>query len=200
MSDRTVTIVPTGTANLASVMAGFRRVGAVPMIAASPEEVLRAPRVVVPGVGSFGAAIAEVRRRGIDVALQERLARGAPTLLICLGLQLLADGSEESPGVAGLGVIAATVKRLPPGVLLPQLGWNQVTTTPGSRCVTPGYAYFANSYCLYDADSSWTPAWSDHGGPFIAALERGPQLACQFHPELSGAWGLRLINAWCDTC
>lgn len=200
MPDRAVSIVPTGTANLASVMAGLRRVGAEPSIAASPEEVLRAPRVVVPGVGSFGAAMTEVRRRGIDVALRERLARGAPTLLICLGLQLLAEASEETPGVPGLGIIAATVKRLPPGVLLPQLGWNQVTTVPGVRCLEPGYAYFANSYCLYEADSSWTPAWSDHGGPFIAALERGPQLACQFHPELSGAWGLRLLDAWCGAC
>jgi imidazole glycerol phosphate synthase glutamine amidotransferase subunit len=162
--------------------------------------VLRAPRVVVPGVGSFGAAIAEVRRQGIDVAMRERLASGAPTLLICLGLQLLANASEESPGVAGLGVIAAVVRRLPPGVLVPQLGWNHVATTAGARCVTPGYAYFANSYCLYEADRSWTPAWSDHGGPFIAALERGPQLACQFHPELSGAWGLRLLDAWCKAC
>ncbi len=200
MRDRAVNIIPTGTANLASVMAGLRRVGAEPLIAASAEEVLRAPRVVVPGVGSFGAALAEVRRRGIDVALRERLERGSPTLLICLGLQLLATASEESPGERGLGIIAATVKRLPPGVLRPQLGWNQVTTGAGARCVAPGYAYFANSYCLYEADSSWTLAWSDHGGPFIAALERGPQLACQFHPELSGAWGLRLLDAWCAAC
>jgi imidazole glycerol phosphate synthase glutamine amidotransferase subunit len=200
MPDRAVSIVPTGTANLASVMAGLRRVGAEPVIATSPEELILAPRVVVPGVGSFGAALTAVRRRGMDVALRERLASGAPTLLICLGLQLLADASEESPGVAGLGVIAATVKRLPPHVRLPQLGWNRVTTAAGARFLTAGYAYFANSYCLYDADGSWTPAWSDHGGPFIAGLERGAQLACQFHPELSGAWGLRLLDAWCNRC
>lgn len=200
MSGADVTIVSTGTANLASVVAAFRRIGARAVIAKSPEDVRKARRVVLPGVGAFAAAMAELRRTGMDTALTERFAKGAPMLAICLGLQLLAEGSEESPGVSGLGIISRSVDRLPEGVRLPQLGWNSVVPADGALLVTPGYAYFANSYCLHDADSSWTPAWSDHGGRFVAALERGPQLACQFHPELSADWGQALLARWFAAC
>lgn len=200
MSDSDVTLVSTGTANLASVMAAFERIGARAVIAPGPEAVRTARRVVLPGVGAFAAAMTVLRGNGMAEVLVERLDRGDATLMICLGLQLLAEGSEESPDVAGLGVIPATVRRLPAGVRLPQLGWNQVVPASPQRFVREGYAYYANSFCLYQADPSWKVAWTDHGGAFVASLERERQLACQFHPELSATWGQELLTRWYQGC
>ena len=191
-----VHVVSTGAANLASVLAGLRRAGAEPGLVVGAEDVLQAERLVLPGVGAFGAAATSLQAAGLWPALQERLNAGRPTLGICLGLQLWAEGSEESPGVAGLGVLPGLAKRLPDGVRVPQLGWNWVE--PGSNCqlLQPGYASYANSYALREAPEGWAAAWTTHGEPFIAAVERGAQLACQFHPELSGPWGQALLTRW----
>ena len=128
--------------------------------------------------------------------LVERVSAGRPTLAICLGLQLLCESSAESPDVAGLGVVPLRVTRLRDTVRVPQLGWNHVDPDPASKFLKPGHAYFANSYCLEELPAGWAGAWSEHGGPFIAALERDSVLACQFHPELSGDWGLALLRRW----
>jgi glutamine amidotransferase len=155
-----------------------------------------APHVVLPGVGAFGAAMELLSRDGLTEALIDRLRAGRPTLAICLGLQLLCQGSDESPGVPGLGVVPGRATRLPNHVRVPQMGWNMVEPAPGCRLLRPGYAYFANSFRLATQPPQWEAAWTDHGGPFVAAMERGALLACQFHPELSGAWGLELIGRW----
>jgi imidazole glycerol phosphate synthase glutamine amidotransferase subunit len=191
-----VLVVSTGAANLASVLAGLRRAGAEPGLVSGPEDLLHAERLVLPGVGAFGAAATSLQAAGLWSALHERLTAGRPTLGICLGLQLWAEGSEESPGVAGLGALPGLAKRLPVGVRVPQLGWNWVE--PGRNChlLQPGYASYANSYALRAAPEGWAAAWTIHGEPFIAAVERGPQLACQFHPELSGPWGQALLTRW----
>ena len=191
-----VTIVPTGTANLASVIAGFSRLGAEPRMARDAEDVERSDRVVLPGVGSFGAAMAEVDERGMREVLRHRIEEGRPTLAVCVGMQLLAAESEESVGVDGLGVIGDRVRRFPDTVLVPQLGWNQVVASQGCRFITDGWAYFANSFRYPEVPDGWTGAATHHGGEFVSALERGDVLACQFHPELSGAWGRRLLGAW----
>ncbi len=196
MSHSGVLVVRTGTANLASVLAGLGRAGAVARLTDDPAEAAAADRVVLPGVGAFSAAMERLRERGMDAAVSERVRAGRPTLAVCLGLQLLAESSEESPGVAGLGLLSGKVTRFPETVRVPQLGWNRVEPSSGCRLLEAGFAFFANSYRLVDPPPGWEPAMSDHAGPFVAALERGPVLACQFHPELSGGWGLALLERW----
>lgn len=198
MNNRIV-IVSTGTANVASMIAGLRRAGADSERTVDPDRVATADRVVVPGVGTFGAAMKHLRASGMDEALRERVRAGRPVLAVCLGLQLLGTASEESPGERGLGIVDGRTVRLPPGARVPQLGWNEVAAD-GPGLVTRGHAYFANSYCLDRCDASWRVVYADHGGQFIAALERDAQLACQFHPELSGAWGVQLLTRWMAAC
>jgi len=195
----TVTIIPTGSANTASVIAAFDRLGVASRRAETPGDVRDAGRVVLPGVGAFGAAIRRIDQQGLRAALTDRIANDRPTLAICLGLQLLAETSEESPDTAGLGIIEGAVTRLPEDVLVPHLGWNEVTPTYRDGTVTPGWAYFANSYRLASMPDGWSGARTDYGGGFVSALERGNVLACQFHPELSGRWGANLLRRWIDS-
>jgi len=191
-----VVIVDSGVANLASIMSGFRRLGATVTVTSDPEEVGAARRVVLPGVGAFGAGLAALRARGLDAAITSSVAGGTPTLGVCLGMQMLCDRSQETPGVPGLGVIAGECRRLPDGVRVPHLGWNAVTATSLAGLVDSGVAAFANSYALREVPRGWTPAWTTHGVRFVATLERGRILACQFHPELSGAYGAALLERW----
>lgn len=191
-----VALVRTGVANLASVLAALRRLGVTPDITTDPARVAGAQVAILPGVGAFGAGIAALSAHGLDEALRSRAAAGRPLLAVCLGLQLLAASSDETPGAAGLGLFDGHVSRFPDTVKVPQLGWNRVTPDPACALLAPGHAYFANSYRLLTPPAGWHAAYADHGGPFVAALERGPQLACQFHPELSGPWGLALLDRW----
>ena len=194
MSD--VVIIDSGVANLASIVAGFARLGAVAVVTSDPDVVRRSERLVLPGVGAFGSGIATLRARGLDDAAREVIGRGTPVLAVCLGMQMLCEGSEESPGVQGLGLIPATCGRLPDDVRVPHLGWNQVAAEPGAQLVSSGNAAFANSYALLDPVPGWTAAWTTHGRRFVAALERETTLACQFHPELSGEYGASLLERW----
>ncbi len=198
MNRMEVVVVTTGTANTASVLAGLSRAGATARLTTDPKDVLSAPRVVLPGVGAFAAAMNRLNLEDLVEPLRERIRSGAPTLTICLGLQLLAKGSEESPGTEGLGVVDCTVTRLPETVRVPQIGWNLVEPDPSCKLLQRGYAYFANSYCIKQRPASFGAALTDHGGPFVAALERGQVVACQFHPELSGQWGLSLLRRWLE--
>jgi imidazole glycerol phosphate synthase glutamine amidotransferase subunit len=196
---RKVTIVPTGTANTASVVAALTRLGATVGEAALPDEVESSAGVVLPGVGAFGAAMGRVDSLGLTGALKERIGAGRPTLAVCVGMQLLARDSEESPGATGLEVLEASVGRFGDAVIVPQMGWNRVEPDPLSRFIEPGWAYFANSYRIDQVPGGWTASQTDHGGGFVSALERGDVLACQFHPELSGDWGARLLARWLET-
>jgi imidazole glycerol phosphate synthase glutamine amidotransferase subunit len=191
-----VAVIRTGTANLASVMAGLARAGAVPRVAESAGDVGRAPLAVLPGVGAFGAAMETINSSGLADSIRERIAAGRPTLGICLGMQALCAGSGESPGVPGLGILPVQVGRFGGGVRVPQLGWNSVEPDDGCALLKPGHAYFANSYRITDVPEGWNAAYTVHGERFVSAVERGAVLACQFHPELSGAWGLELIRRW----
>ncbi len=191
-----VAIVPTGTANIASVTAAFTRAGVTTSIVEEVTEVAAASRVVVPGVGSFGSATESLDTAGFRQPLVERISDGRPTLLICVGMQLLAAGSEESPGARGLGIFADQLGQFSTELPVPQLGWNQVVPSENSRFVTPGWAYFANSFRLDTAPAGWLGASAEYGGSFVAAIEKGDMLACQFHPELSGRWGAALLERW----
>ena len=191
-----VVIVDSGVANLASITSGFGRLGASVAVTRDPAAVRQAPRVVLPGVGAFGAGLGALRAHGLDSAITDVAARGTPLLGICLGMQMLCEASDETPGVPGLGVIAGVCRRLPDDVRVPHLGWNAVTAESNGGLIATGVAAFANSYALRDAPAGWTAGWTTHGARFVAALERDGVLACQFHPELSGAYGAGLLQRW----
>lgn len=191
-----VHMVRTPTANVASVLAAFDRLGVHVAEVDLPEQVERAAALVLPGVGAFDVAMRCLHDTGIVEPLRRRIRHERPTLAICLGMQVLFESSDESPGVQGLGVAAGAAARFPAGIRVPQMGWNRVTPDSGCRVIRPGCAYFANSYRIASVPPGWNAAWSDHGGAFLAAMERGPVVACQFHPELSGAWGARLLARW----
>lgn len=216
-------VVRTSTANLASVQTALQRLGCEVRFTDDPRAVLRARRLVLPGVGAFAAAQKAVSARGLEDALRRRIERRHPTLAVCLGMQLMAQGSEEAPGVPGLGVLNGVARCFPAGQRVPQMGWNRVTPAPDCRIVPHGFACFANSYRLgadewmaaseatagaddhrggravggRDRDE-WLPAWSEYGGRFLAAVESGAVVGCQFHPELSGAYGRALLSRWLD--
>lgn len=191
-----VAVIETGTANIASMLAALKRLGAEPELCRDAGKIASAGHVVLPGVGSFKAAMDGLASLGVKEAVVERFRSGRPTMTVCLGLQLLCLESEEDPGCAGLGIIAEKVVRFPRGLCVPHMGWNTVAPENGCRLLEPGCAYFANSYCIRNIPAGWSGALSVHGAPFVAALEKGGLLACQFHPELSGAWGLGLISRW----
>jgi imidazole glycerol-phosphate synthase subunit HisH len=194
-----VLVVRTGTANIASVVAALVRAGAEVAMTDDATEVADAVAVVLPGVGTFAAGVTALSSCALDRALIERVNADRPLLAICLGMQLLCEASEESPGVVGLGIVPGVVRRFTGICRVPQLGWNRVSITDTARIVQAGFVYFANSYCLTNMPTGWTGAIADHGGQFVAALERGSLLACQFHPELSGDYGAALLTRWLVT-
>lgn len=193
-----VFVVHTGTANIASVLAALTRVGAHAQLTHDPDVVRNASHVVLPGVGTLGAAMNALHDHQLVQPLCDRIAADLPTMAICVGMQLMCDGSEESPGAAGLKVVPGFVRRFPNTVRVPQMAWNDVYPSPECRFVKPGAAYFAQSYRLPDDPAGWHVSHAHHGGQYVASLERGNVLLCQFHPELSGAWGLDLISRWLE--
>lgn len=196
---RDVTIIDTGVANTASVSAAFERLGCAVTLTTDPVEAGRADLLVLPGVGRFAAGMSFLRDSMLDTIITDRVERDEPLLAVCLGLQLLAISSEESPGVPGLGIIDRPVTRFPAAARTPQHGWNLVTPEPDSD-IDPGYAYYSNSYRIESVPTGWSGAMSDHAGLFLACAERGRTTACQFHPELSGRWGASLIEQWINRC
>jgi glutamine amidotransferase len=208
-----VAIVATGAANLASVLAALRRAGCEPFVTRDPDELAGCGLALLPGVGAFGPAIDALRATGLEMALESRFREGKPLMAICLGMQLCFEESEESPGVRGLGFLPGRIRRFGAGLPVPQLGWNRIRAearaapagadgTFGAgeiarpRFLEPGWAYFANSYKLDGAPAGAAALYSDYGGSFVAALELGSLLLCQFHPELSGELGRRLLARW----
>ncbi len=197
-----VVIISTGIANLASVVAGLRRLGVESKVSSDPECALNADYTVLPGVGAYADGMRALRQAGLDQAVRERVSRNRKTLAICLGMQMLFEGSDEAPGVPGLGILPGRARRFSDAVPVPQLGWNDVggwsDGEPSRACatLTPGVAYFANSYRVLEPPEGWACLSSDYDGRFVAAVERGSVVACQFHPELSGSFGRELLQRW----
>jgi len=193
-----VYVLDTGAANLASMVAALRRAGARPTVGLDPTRTKDARAVVLPGVGAFGPAAVQLQRAGLDDVLRRRVATGAPTLAVCLGLQLLGRASAESKGARGIGAFDLRAERFANGVRTPHLGWSPIEAEGNCQLLESGWAAFAHSYRLTEAPVGWSAAWCERGERFVAALERGAVLACQFHPELSGAFGARLLRRWLE--
>ena len=210
-------VIDYGAGNLGSVMNALARLGLKARFAAGPEELSCAAdgssrifdRIVFPGDGHFATAMESLEKSGYARTLKQWIAAGRPFLGICIGLQLLFDYSEEAgyvPGAAdndravkGLGVIAGTVRRFP-GRKVPQIGWNQTAARPLSRLFRGlpqnSFFYYIHSYYAAPEDDSVTAADADYYLSYCSAVERGELAAVQFHPEKSGAAGLRLLENW----
>jgi glutamine amidotransferase len=198
----TLALIDYGAGNLHSVANALIAAGAADLaITADPETVARADRIVLPGVGAFGACAGALRAiPGMVEALDSRVRReGVPFLGVCVGMQLMAERGEEMGTHAGLGWIAGTVRRLAPAspeAKVPHMGWNDVTLTAPHPLIEPGEAYFLHSYA-FTGDA--VLAVTDHTGPVTAAIGRDNTLGVQFHPEKSQRYGLALLErflAW----
>lgn len=190
-----VTVLDCGSGNVGSVVRALRRVGAEVRVAARDTEVLDPDRLVLPGVGHFGAVMEALRERGLDEVVLRHVRAGRPFLGVCVGLQVLMDASDEAPGVRGLGLVPGRVVRFQ-GPKVPQVGFNLVETVRDSLILQTGYYYFVNSYYVVPEDPSVVAATAEYGVRFTAAVETGAGVAVQFHPEKSGAAGLALLGRW----
>ena len=198
-----ITIVDYGMGNLRSVAKALEHLGASATLTSDPGEIARAEKLVLPGVGAFGAAMTELKRRQLVEPIRKAIGSGTPYLGICLGLQLLFESSEEAPGVAGLGLLAGTVKKFrDPSLKVPHMGWNQI-----ARAKTAGlqdhllegipdgsYCYFVHSYYAQPSDETLVTLRTAYGMPFASMVARERLFATQFHPEKSQAVGLRLLE------
>jgi glutamine amidotransferase len=195
----TIAVLDYGMGNLRSVARAIEHVGGESVVTEDPATALRATGVVVPGVGHFGACMANLRERGLDAVVKEFAASGRPVFGVCVGMQVLFEGSEEAVEVAGLGLLEGRSRRLPESVKVPHMGWNSVRWTESHayvRAVPTGTRfYFVHSYAP-DPEVSTTVGVSEHGRPFAAAAARENVFATQFHPEKSGEPGLRLYAAF----
>jgi glutamine amidotransferase len=197
-----IAVVDYGIGNLRSAEKALQHLGADAALTSVARDIEAANAVVLPGVGAFGACMRALRTAGLEDVTRTAATDGRPFLGICIGMQMLFDGSDESPDVDGLGVVAGRVTRLPDKERLPQIGWNTLDVTAGSKLCAhlsdPAWLYFVHSYAPEPEDDGVVAAWCEYGRRFAAAIELGPMWATQFHPEKSGEVGLRLMRNFVD--
>lgn len=195
-----IAIIDYDAGNLKSVEKALAYIGEESVITGDREEILKADKVILPGVGSFGDAMANLKRLGLDDVIREVAANGTPFLGICLGLQLLFESSEETPGVEGLGILKGKVLRIPDkeGLKIPHIGWNSLELCNDGRLFQglpeEPYVYFVHSYYLQAEDPKIVKATTDYSTCIHASVEQGNVFACQFHPEKSSAVGLQILK------
>lgn len=193
-------IIDYDAGNLRSVSKALEALGETPVITRDRNLLLGADKVILPGVGSFGDAMEKLNQYGLTEVIQEIAASGKPFLGICLGLQLLFESSEESPGVKGLGLLKGQILRIPetPGLKIPHMGWNSLDITEGARLFrgieNGAYVYFVHSYYCKAEDESIVAASAEYSAHIHASVEQGNVFACQFHPEKSGSIGLQILK------
>ena len=193
-----IAIIDYGMGNLRSVLKAIEAVGGKAEIATDPDQVRRADRVILPGVGAFADAIAELRKTGLDQAFIEVVRAGKPCLGVCLGLQLLFDASEEDGEYEGLGLLPGRVVRFEkhPGLKIPHMGWNTLQIRRSIPLLqgleTSPSVYFVHSYHAVPSDAADIVASADYPTPFAAIVARDNLTACQFHPEKSQRVGLAM--------
>ncbi|MBO8158872.1 imidazole glycerol phosphate synthase subunit HisH [Thermosyntropha sp.] len=195
-----IAIIDYGMGNLASVKNGFAKVGYEAYITDKPEEIVKAEKVVLPGVGAFSDAIRNLKKSGLDEVIKEVIKKGTPFLGICLGMQLILGESYEDGCHQGLNIVKGRVIRfdLPENYKVPHMGWNSVKIAGESRLFKRipdnSYFYFVHSYYVVPEDRSWAIGETHYGINFVSALEKENVFATQFHPEKSGEIGLKILR------
>jgi imidazole glycerol-phosphate synthase subunit HisH len=198
-----VVVLDYGAGNLRSVVKAFEHEGADVVLTEDPSLARRADRLVLPGQGHFGQCIGRLEERGLADAIREVVDAGRPFLGICVGMQLLFEGSEEAPHTRGLGLLSGTVRRLPTSLHLPHVGWNAVEFTPaalehplleGVAGPEPRYFYHVHSYAVLEADTDAVLGRCTYDATFASIVGRGNVSGIQFHPEKSQEDGLRILR------
>ncbi len=199
-----IAIIDYGAGNLQSVRNALDFIGCPGTITSDPAEILSSDGIILPGVGAFGSAMAEMEGRGLTETVKSAAKSGKPFIGICAGMQLLFEESEESPGVPGLGVLRGKVLLFPAdkGLKIPHMGWNSIRTKKESRLLgklsgSP-YMYFVHSYYVKADDQGIVSALSDYGTTFDAAVEQNNLFGCQFHPEKSGNEGISILRRFAE--
>ena len=195
-----IALIDYDAGNIRSVEKALAALGEETEVTRDAERILAADRVILPGVGSFGDAMGKLHSFQLVDVIKETIRRKTPFLGICLGLQLLFERSEESPGVEGLGILKGEILRIPEkdGLKIPHIGWNSLTfPNPGRLFEGIGenpYVYFVHSYYLKAAESSIVTAETEYGTLIHASVEKDNVFACQFHPEKSSSVGLSILK------
>ena len=186
--------------NLKSVEKALVFLGETPVITRDKEQLLAADKVILPGVGAFGDAMERLHQYGLVDVIKEIVKKETPFLGICLGLQLMFESSEESPGIEGLGLLPGKILKIPetPGMKVPHMGWNSLKVRPDSRLfqgIPDGsYVYFVHSYYLKAEEEDIVAATTEYGIHIHGAVEKKNLFACQFHPEKSSQTGLKILE------
>ena len=192
-----VAIIDYGAGNLHSVKNALDFLGAESEITSDKDKILAADHVILPGVGAFGDAMRSLNESGLTDVVKAAADGSRPFLGICLGLQLLFESSEESPGVDGLGIFRGSVVKIPErGLKIPHMGWNNITLAKKSRILPDNkpFVYFVHSYYINAQDSDVVSAYTGYGERLDVAIERGNVFATQFHPEKSGDVGMEILK------
>lgn len=195
-----IAIIDYDAGNIRSVEKALQFLGQEVAVTRDRGMILGADKVILPGVGSFGDAMGKLRQYGLDGVIHEVVERNMPFLGICLGLQLLFERSDETPGIEGLGILKGGILRIPdcPGLKIPHMGWNSLTFPNEGRLFKgigeESYVYFVHSYYLKAADESIVTAATKYSTYIHASVEQGNVFACQFHPEKSGETGLKILK------
>ena len=192
-----IAIIDYGMGNLRSAQKAFEFIGQQAEITSDPSVLRRAERIVLPGVGAFGAAIARLRETGLDAVAREEARRGKPLLGICLGMQLLFRSSTEGGLHEGLSLIDGRIGLFDVAERIPHVGWNQVDARNGCpllRGIDGEYFYFVHSYCAAGSDAPYTGGVTEYGKPFTSLAFSGNVYGAQFHPEKSGDAGMELLK------
>lgn len=195
-----IAIVDYDAGNIKSVEKALQYLSEEPVVTRDKEILLKADKVIVPGVGAFGDAMGKMHQYGLVEVLRTIAAKGTPLLGICLGLQLFFESSEETQGVEGLSLLDGKIVRIPDkeGYKIPHMGWNSISVNPASRLLKGiedgSYVYFVHSYYLQAANEEDVAATTEYVVNIHAAAERGNVFATQFHPEKSGEVGLKILK------
>ena len=192
-----IAIIDYGAGNLHSVKNALDFLGADSVITGNTEEILNADKVILPGVGAFGEAMSALTSSGLDAVVKQIVQNGTPLLGICLGLQLMFEESEESPGVKGLGLFKGKCVKIPEhGLKIPHMGWNSIELAKNSKILKEDniYVYFVHSYYLNTPDEEIVSAYTQYGEKLGIAVERDNVFATQFHPEKSGDAGMTILS------
>ena len=195
-----IAIIDYDAVNIKSVEKALLSMGETPVLTRDPEVILQSDHIILPGVGSFGDAMENLNKFGLIDVIHEAINRKIPFLGICLGLQLLFESSEETPGVAGLGILKGKIVRIPegPGLKIPHMGWNSLNVREGASLFKglekEPYVYFVHSYYLQAKDPKIVAATAEYGVTIHASVEKENVFACQFHPEKSSKTGLAILK------